>query len=584
MRENDIVFLNLHRRYTNSSPRYGGFLGIYLLAAFVNSNGYAGQAFAGTLHNGRKIVDELCKQNKVKIIGLYCDYANVTENVYLSAYIKEKYKLPVLIGGPQATSLTKDFLVKSKADAIIRYEGELTVLELLDFYLDNTGALTDIAGISYLADGKVMINKERPLIENLDALPFVDEDCYLLPRHDWRELSIMTGRGCPFHCSFCHEGGHTQKVRFRSVENVLAEIDAYMEAHPYQKNIHILFTDDAFTLNVERVKRICDGLKERRKKIPFFWFCEGHVHTLKMHPEMIDYIADAGAQRIQLGIEAGTDKVLQAYHKNTTTEEIKEVVALCRDAGIQQVYGNIILGSAFFSKDRYEKDLQFAKDLLTIGKGCLELGVVTYWPLPETELTNHPDRYDLQILDYDFYTSADDFPQTATDGLDCWDILKLHRRMEHEIQKHMIDMLKNNEVPLERLLSWYPSDIAFKSYGLWWQALQHLPELFAYGEMLSLEEGIRSTDISTDEWDMAIPLRVLPINKYMEIDDKGEKYYAGQKLSEQECHVLRLSAGRRTIQEIYHELEFDGILSTADDLKSILNHLERMHFIVYAQE
>lgn len=108
--------------------------------------------------------------------------------------------------------------------------------------------------------------------------------------------------------------------------------------------------------------------------------------------------------------------------------------------------------------------------------------------------------------------------------------------------------------------------------------------LFAYGEMLSLEEGIRSTDISTDEWDMAIPLRVLPINKYMEIDDKGEKYYAGQKLSEQECHVLRLSAGRRTIQEIYHELEFDGILSTADDLKSILKHLERMHFIVYAQE
>ena len=58
MRENDIVFFNLHRRYLNHAPEYGGFLGIYLLSAFVNANGYQGQAFAGSLHQGKVILDE----------------------------------------------------------------------------------------------------------------------------------------------------------------------------------------------------------------------------------------------------------------------------------------------------------------------------------------------------------------------------------------------------------------------------------------------------------------------------------------------------------------------------------------------
>ena len=99
MRDNDIVFMNLHRRYQDSLPSFGGFLGIYVLSAWVNANGYSGQGFAGTLHEGRIIVDNLCLNGKVRIIGLYCDYANVTDNIVLSSYIKEKYNIPVIVGG-----------------------------------------------------------------------------------------------------------------------------------------------------------------------------------------------------------------------------------------------------------------------------------------------------------------------------------------------------------------------------------------------------------------------------------------------------------------------------------------------------
>ena len=109
MRKNDIVFFNLHRLYINTEVKYGGFLGIYSLSAFLNSNGYRAQGFSGLLNEGKRIIDELCSANKVKAIGLYCDYENITENIFLSSYIKEKYKLPVFVGGPQATALTKDF-------------------------------------------------------------------------------------------------------------------------------------------------------------------------------------------------------------------------------------------------------------------------------------------------------------------------------------------------------------------------------------------------------------------------------------------------------------------------------------------
>ena len=249
MRENDIVFFNLHRRYLDRAPDYGGFLGIYILAAFVNENGYRGQAFEGTLKAGLKLVDELCQKKKIHILGLYCDYANVTENQYISQYVKGKYGIPVFVGGPQATSLKADFMCLSKCDVIVRYEGELTVLELMDFFLDGTGTLANILGIAYCMDNKFVVNPNRPEIENLDALPFISDECYLETRKNQYELSIMTGRGCPFHCSFCHEGHHTRKVRFRSIENVLAEIDMFIQSKPPESNCYILFTDDTFTLD-----------------------------------------------------------------------------------------------------------------------------------------------------------------------------------------------------------------------------------------------------------------------------------------------------------------------------------------------
>lgn len=587
MRENDILFFNLHRRYLNKSSSYGGFLGIFSLAAFLNSNGFYAQSFAGQLMEGKKLLDEACQQKKAAVIGLYCDYENVTENIFLCQYIKKQYKLPVIVGGPQATALNEYFIDKSGCDVIVRYEGELTVLSLLNYFLNSIGSLDKMKGIMYKKNGKVCIQPEQDIIENLDMLPFIDDECYLKPDYYNNELSIMTGRGCPFHCTFCHEGHHTRKVRFRSVENVLAEVETFLEKRKYAKNIYILFTDDTFTLIPDRVKVLCEGLKKLRKIKDFNWFCEGHIHTLYLHPEMIDYIAEAGAERIQLGIEAGTQEVLDAYRKNSTLDEIRFVVSKCRDAGIGQIYSNIILGGAFFSREMYEKNLAFAKELLSLGKGSVEIGVVAYWPLPETAITNNPQNYGIKIVDKEFLTANGDFAQTETDELNRWDITFLMQDMEKEIENYMKKMLINNEVPIQSVLSWFPQEDTIKSIGRWWYCLSKMPHLLAYYNILLTEEAGIMIDFSAKELLSAHPMRVISLYLYAERISQTEIKIFDYVLTEIEKDVLIYSTGKNSVVDIIKYLT--GIYTdySYDRLKEVilktLEKLEKEHLIVFSR-
>ena len=570
----DILLLNVHRRYLNYIPQYGGFLGIYLLAAFARQEGYQAKSFSGTLLEGQKRVDALCATGGVAMVGLYCDYDNVSENVFLCHYIKEKYHLPVVVGGPQATALREDFCKKSGCDALVRYEGELTLLELMNYFLEDVGDLASIRGISFMDNGKLITNPERPLIENLDRLPFIDEDCYLEPRQFFHGLSIMTGRGCPFHCAFCHEGAHTRKVRFRSVANVLAEIDDYL-AKNKSENLYILFTDDTLTLQPKRVKELCDGLVKRQKKRSFKWFCEGHVHTLYNHPEMIADLGRAGCTRIQLGIEAGTAPVLKAYGKNTTPEEILSVVRQCRDAGIKQIYGNIILAGANFSKEIYEQDKKFVQKLLKEGCGTAEIGVVSFWPLPETPMTTAPADYGVKICDKEFVTSVGDFPQAETAELDRYDIAMMQRELEERISRQMIDMLENWEVPTERVLSWFAKSAYREGYGGWYVKLLGQEVLYPYYEMLYLGEGQSSKDV--DEIAKAHPLRVVPLYKHMQRCGDGRVEIRGEYFSKEEMDIVLLTTGKVSVEEICERTGSDNEI-----VMNVLTRLERRHFIVYA--
>ena len=564
MDELDILFLNLHRRYMNSMPRYGGFLGIFLLSAFLKSEGFESKSFAGSLEEGLKHLEKI----HPAMIGLYCDYENVTENIFLSRYIKDQFKIPVIVGGPQSTALDENFFRKSKCDVIVRYEGELTMLDLMNFFLEDVGALEKIHGISYLTPEGIKTNPERALIRNLDSLPFIDENCYLEPRYFYRGLSLMTGRGCPFHCAFCHEGSHTRAVRFRSVKNILAEIDLYLKKY-HGNDLTILFTDDTFTLDPKRVREICDGLSERLKKYRFNWFCEGHVHTMFKNPEMIRDLARGGCYRIQLGIESGTERVLNSYGKNSTPEEIFEVVKMCRDAGIEQIFGNIILGGAHFSREIFEQDKKFALDLIKESQGTVEIGTLTFWPLAETRMTRDPKNFGIKIIDPDFLTAVGDFPQIETAELDRFEINEMEKDLIESIQLLMLEMLETWQVPTKLIMTW------FLRRSMWFHILHQNEILFSYYEMIFLGEGFHSSQI--ENLSIAHPMRIASMCRYLNRIDESTVEIRGEILKGIEIDILLLTTGKLSVEEISSRLGIE-----IDQVIEILSRLEHKHLIVYS--
>ncbi|MBR0061091.1 MAG: radical SAM protein, partial [Selenomonadaceae bacterium] len=442
------------------------------------------------------------------------------------------------------------------------------------FYLEEVGELEKIRGITYLRGGELIKTPERPPIKNLDALPFIDEACYLVPDDFYRGLSLMTGRGCPFRCAFCHDGAHTRAVRLRSVENVLAEVDTYLKNWG-DDELYIFFTDDTFTLNSGRVKAICEGLAERRKTYNFKFFCEGHVHTLYQNPEMISDLVKGGCVRIQLGIEAGTAPALKAYGKNTTPEEIFEVVRLCRDAGIREVYGNIILGGANFTREIFEADKKFVRELLEESRGVVEIGVVTFWPLAETKMTRCPKEFGIKICDAEFLTSVGDFPQIETPELDRLTINDMRREFTEEIAAQMIDMLENWRVPTERILSWFPTSHRIKNYGMWFKELMGREILFAYYEMLKLGEGFHSAQV--ENLAAAHPLRVAQLSTHLKRINSTTAEICGEVLSGVELEILLLTTGKLSVKEIARRVN-----QNISDVTKILKRLESHHLIVYS--
>lgn len=585
MRKNDIVFFNLHRKYLNIEPNYKEFNGIYALAAFLNENGYKAQGYAGELNNGKKILDEICNNNNTSAIGLYCDYENVTENIFLCNYIKDKYNLPVFIGGPQATALDEKFINSSRCDAVVRYEGELTMLELLDYFLDGVGELSKINGIVYKSADSIYKNPDREPIENLDALPFINDACKLIPDYDCGVLSIMTGRGCPFNCAFCHEGHHSKCVRMRSVKNVLEEIEQFLLNRKEVSTAYIYFTDDTFTLNLERVKELCNGLQKLREIKDFRWFCEGHIHTIYFHPEMLTYMVQAGMKRIQLGIESGTQKVLDAYRKGSTKEEIKFVVKKCVDADVEQIFGNIILCGAFFNRDVFENEKQFAKELLKIAPGRIELGVVSYWPLPNTAITNNPDKYELEIIDKDFITSVGDFPQVETDTCNRLDIVKMMTELEGFIENIMKKMIKSGKISSEMIVSWFPSNFGYKNLGLWYYVLKTMPNIYNYHMLLKNEEAYEKEQLKYIDYYDLHPMRTVPLYKNIILKEKGLVEVLGVLLNAFEQDVLIYATGKLSINEILKQLRklWPKENNLSSKLEACLCKLEKNYLVVYSK-
>jgi radical SAM superfamily enzyme YgiQ (UPF0313 family) len=299
-------------------------------------------------HSTRVIIEE--SPNKVLKHLLPGDIAafSVTTGMHhwaldVASHIKKNLGLMIIFGGPHPTYFP-EMIEKEPVDIICMGEGEYALLDLANA-LDRGSDITKIPNLWVKAGGTIHKNPLRPLVDDLDALPFQDRqiyyDSYPMLKKSASKV-FMAGRGCPFECSFCFNeklknmySGLGRYVRLRSPSNVIDEIRSVIKNYPLKT---IFFNDDIFTMDREWLKQFLPLYKDS-VGLPFC--IQARVNTL--NADSVKLLKEAGCRSVSFAIESGDENIRKGLlGKNITDREITEAAALLKKYGIAFATYNMI--------------------------------------------------------------------------------------------------------------------------------------------------------------------------------------------------------------------------------------------------
>lgn len=523
--------------------RNGAFLGIYGLASYLDANGY--DAIVCECRPDQTI-DYLKRYpfHEICGIGFSVDFENKHVVRKVSAAITETYRIPVLIGGPEAISLDEDYLRQSQATAIVRGEGELAMVAVLEA-IKAQQSLDKIPGIFYLNEsGEAIDMGEGPVVENLDELPFPAYDKSITPI-DFSSLYLMSSRGCPYHCVFCHEGALKRPMRQRSVDNVIAEMKYFLQKYPELS--YFKFCDDTLVTNPKWLDAFCREAKVLQAIRPFQFYCEADVVSLSRRPEVLKAMVDAGLNRLQIGIETVDKEMLKVYRKNISPEMVETVVKAAYDAGVQQVFGALLVGGPFENREHIEKNKAFGAKLLRLGPGMMEIAPSIVMPYPMTDIGLHPEKYGLTIYDRQGLSSISDYPMMDSETMDRREIMGAYQEYLQSFVDEVKIMLNDGELTHEDILRCYQTSLAANGPKYWINIISHhKPTLTAYYTMLAREAASRIVDVDRQELPHWRPQRL--IEMWRDVDfSQGYPLLWGEALSPFEYEIMKYATGKSTI-------------------------------------
>lgn len=317
-----VLLISLPGSNTGDEPLFP--LGIGYLAAMLKAEHEVKAIHYQRIEHVGPTFPDIIKSFRPDIIGLTCSTFN-RGNVRKIIAVVKKYcpHVKVIVGGVHASYLYDQVLNNYGADVVVIAEGEYTTLELCRAF-ENGTALDSVKGIAFKQDGRVVTTPPRGIIENLDELPMPDFDFAEQMMRNSGTGFIITSRGCPVRCIFCSTSSYWgQKVRKNSVERVVDEMEHLISKYGVRK---IFFHDDTFNLGIERVKRICNEIMDRKLRVQWGVSCR----VVPVSQEMIDVMVAAGCRHICWGVESGSEQMLRRINKKITLEQIRYAYELCR--------------------------------------------------------------------------------------------------------------------------------------------------------------------------------------------------------------------------------------------------------------
>ncbi|MEJ2181646.1 MAG: radical SAM protein [Gammaproteobacteria bacterium] len=343
-------------------------LGTLYVAASLKKAGHEVRFYNGAFFQHAAILREL-SEFQPGFVGIYSttfgwDKAQRTAKD-LKATLNDVF---TCVGGPYPIAMQKKCLQDNASiDAVVTGEGEVTVPEIVA-HLEGKQSLLDVLGVAFRQGDDIICNEPRPLIEDLDNIPFPARELlsnaeeYLPPPATYRRKPVavmLTARGCNRRCIFCSQIDKKRKsgirgIRFRSVDDVMAEIEHCL-AQGYRE---IKFIDDTLAADYDRAMEITREIK--RRKLDFTWFASACVNQVDR--PLLKAMKEAGCWAVLFGAESGVQKNLNTLRKGTKVEQIRRAVADAKAVGLK-VTTPFIIGIPGETYEEALQTIEFAMEL-----------------------------------------------------------------------------------------------------------------------------------------------------------------------------------------------------------------------------
>lgn len=356
-------------------------LGICYLASYLRSHDYPADILdANALGLKEEEFERRVKESAADVVGLTSTTIGWPAVVEASRLVRKALpNAKIIVGGPQVAVFPEECLSFDSFDLGVLGDGEETLLEIIK-NIEEGKPIDEIRGTAARDPLGIRINPSRPWIEDISRLPHPAVE--LLPLDKYHCLTVespfftmVSSRGCPYKCAFCSQVYCGEKVRFRTPEDLVGEMENYVKNFGAKE---IIMFDETFTIDEKRVLKICDLIKE--KGLKFKWNIRTRVDALT--EPMLLALKKAGCYGLHLGVESGSPRILELMKKGITVPQIRQAFKMAKKHGFK-TRGYFMIGYLDEDLETYTTTIMLAKDL---DLDWASFSITT--PLPATELFN----------------------------------------------------------------------------------------------------------------------------------------------------------------------------------------------------
>lgn len=356
-------------------------LGLGYVASFVKKRGHdcalADYTWGGNIE---KTVDTV-RVTGAKVVGISVKSGEVAFCETLSRRLKSEFGTTIVWGGVHPSIDPENTIALDCVDILCVGEGEEATADLLDS-LERGEPDTSIPNLWFKKDGKIIRNAIRPLIQNLDDLPFPDRDLHdtQLYIEQSGTVDLIAGRGCPYQCSYCVEptyqelfDGKGKFVRFRSVDSLLDEIADLQRRFKFSR---INFVDDVFSIDIRWLREFAPKYK-KYFRIPYT--CNARIEA--MREESYQLLKDSGCFSLEMGIESGSERIRsKVLERKMSNRKIVEAFNLAHKYGLHTMSFNMV-GIPYETKADIEETIRLNREI-----NPYSIQVSMFQPYPGTGL------------------------------------------------------------------------------------------------------------------------------------------------------------------------------------------------------